>query len=85
MALATCAGCGERFGGVRAFDRHLLVRRVTVTTPAGHVVHGEQVVTCRPVESFSDPAGESGGPRLVRSPRGVWVTKTDDRFVGAAL
>lgn len=78
MPKTQCSYCGARFGGVRAFDRHLLVQRKTVVTPKGHVVRGEQIVTCRPVEEFSEPM-KGGQPRLVMSPRGLWVTRLDAR------
>lgn len=81
MPLTECASCGKRFGGLTAFDRHLRVERRTVVTPKGHVVVGEQVVTCRPIEEFAEPMGRSGQPRLVLSSRGVWVTRPDVRRV----
>jgi hypothetical protein len=73
-APAVCAYCGESFGGTAAYDRHLLVRRMTVITPKGHVVPSEEVVTCRPVGSFGQLM-RNGEPRLVRSSKGWWVTK----------
>lgn len=75
-----CAYCLEHFNSTPAFDRHLLVRRMTVTTPKGHVVENEEVVTCRPVEEFSKPM-RNGQPRLVaveRKSGRVWVTKRYD-------
>lgn len=73
MSKISCAYCNERFGSTAAFDRHLLVKRQTVTTKKGHVVENEQVVTCRPVSDFGKPM-KNGLPRLVLSSRGTWVT-----------
>lgn len=79
MPVNECAYCAERFASTAAYDRHLLIRRMTVTTPKGHVVPGEQVVTCRPVGSFGQPMRD-GRPRLVMGARGRWVTERDPRY-----
>lgn len=82
MSRAVCRYCGEQFGGVTAYDRHLDIRRRTVTTPKGHRVPNEQVVSCRPVDTFGEPMPKSREPRLVATDRNgtrVWVTRIDDR------
>ena len=73
MPVNECAYCGERFASTPAYDRHLLIRRMTVTTPKGFVVPNEEVITCRPVEDFAKSFGRSGRPRLVRNSRGRWA------------
>jgi hypothetical protein len=75
-----CAYCGERFNSTGAYDRHLSVKRKTVTTPKGIKVAHEEVVTCRPVTEFGSPM-KDGLPRLVWSDaKSAWVTERDLRF-----
>lgn len=81
MPLVQCAYCEEWFGGTTAFDRHLRVRRETVTTPGGHVVPNEQIVTCRTLAELGEVSQKTGLPRLVptmRRDRRVWVTRLRD-------
>ena len=73
MAVNECAYCGERFASTPAYDRHLLVRRMMVTTSKGHVVPNEEVVACRPVSEFSKRM-KGGQRRLVRNAQGRWST-----------
>lgn len=76
-----CAYCGENFGSIGAYDRHLRVTRKTVTTPRGYVVENEQVVTCRSVAEYAEPMKKTGKPRLVpveRKSGRAWVIETRD-------